>query len=272
MPKLTRDIQFQLGFKSFMESLCDIYYPDLKEWTITNTTNNKTLSTHNYLLTIPKEIVLCEIDRIGGSHHLTETSDEVLMTSQEVPTGEVFERIFKSHFDPYCLYCLHKDLERVSYTSLSDWSIDSVSGNTTAIIKVCYYKSYIPYPSKYQTREQLMEQCNQLRHMNEILKIDLDNSSLAFKNKSRKLLHMKKLLQIQETTANDKLVNTIIKMQEKVRELYLRLGEDAQEECPVCYEKMCANDIIVPSCCHYICTTCNESCKKCPLCREEYVL
>jgi hypothetical protein len=287
MPKFTRDAQFQLSFANFMNSFTETYYPDLKDWKIVNTVENKGSSYHHYKLTIPKKVVLCEIDRTV-EENINVPSVEIMTTDQELPTIELLQREFKEYYDQYqieehgrvvsytsiCMLFYEPDTSEVASedTSLITTQVNSPIKNLTASIEVCYYKSYLPYPSDVQTREQLLEQCKQMRIANVNLKYDLDHMFHAFQMKSRKLYHTRKLLRRQEANANDKLSNTIYRMQEKIRELYHRLGDEALEECPVCYEVMRSNEIVVPGCCHYICAACNEACDKCPLCREEYVV
>lgn len=294
MPKVTRDIQFRQSFKVFMESFVDTYCPDLKEWTLVNNTEKKSSSLHSYQLTIPKQIVLCEIDRRGtrpespvgvrAGANASDRSDadasergadetpsvEVMMTDQELPSVDLFRRVFKSHYESYELEERGRIVSYTSVTVVDDSA--PIMGDLVANIEVCYHKSYLPYPSDLQSREQLMEQCRQMRIANVNLKYDLDHMFYAFQRKSRKLYHMKRTLVRQENAANEKLSNTIHRMQEKIRELYHRLGEEAREECPVCYDVMHANEIVVPGCCHFICAACNEECSKCPLCREEYIV
>lgn len=42
------------------------------------------------------------------------------------------------------------------------------------------------------------------------------------------------------------------------------------QQCPVCYETIEPDALIVPNCTHMICDTCVRKCDNCPLCRDKY--
>jgi len=44
----------------------------------------------------------------------------------------------------------------------------------------------------------------------------------------------------------------------------------SREDCCVCWHAMAPNELTIPPCGHFICTTCHEKCTHCPLCREPY--
>lgn len=61
MPKLTRDQQFQKSFEGFFENLTETF-PELIEYKLTSTTENKTSCDHSYTLHIPRNIVAFHLD------------------------------------------------------------------------------------------------------------------------------------------------------------------------------------------------------------------
>jgi hypothetical protein len=267
MPKFTRDQLFQKSFHDFITNFVDIYYQELTVWKLECLTENKTSSVHTYHFLIPKYIPVGHIDVAHIDHNgVYQAPGAELYTDQEMPSIECFTRVFTSHFSHYEL----EERGRVlSYTSLNKCEYNA-EGNLDAVIEICYYKSYIPYPSTVQSREQLAEQCQRLSVTNYNLRFDLDNAFDSLRHKNKKISNLKKTLRLHEEQANDRLANTVYRMQEHIRNLYAIVGKD--EECPVCYEEMHPNELVVPGCCHYICAKCNESCDKCPLCREEYVM
>jgi len=46
---------------------------------------------------------------------------------------------------------------------------------------------------------------------------------------------------------------------------------NTQEDCPVCYDNIIAEKLVVPMCGHFICSTCSKLCNCCPICRLEYI-
>ena len=267
MPKYTRDQLFQTSFHRFMASFIDTYCEDLTVWRLTCLTENKTSSVHTYSFEVPKQISIGRVDTaFVDQNGVQQEPGGELLIDQEMPSVECFSDVFTNH---YVHYELEQNGRVLSYTSLNNCSLNA-EGNFDATIEVCYYKSYIPYPSNIQSREQLEQQCRQLKISNHNLRFDLDNAFDSLRNKNKKISNLKKTLRVHEEQSNERLANTIYRMQERIRDLYAIVGKE--EECPVCYEEMHPNELVVPGCCHYICARCNQSCDKCPLCREEYVM
>jgi hypothetical protein len=268
MPKQqNRNQMFVKSFNDFMVSMCDIYYSDLKEWKLEPTAENKNQAIHKYTFTIPKKIVLCEVDTPYMDENGEKQQAGQIMQDQEIPNVRVFETHFGDYFHPYEMERFHTS---VSYTSLYYPSIND-KGDLVSDIIVCYFKSYIPYPCGIMTRDQLQERCRQLERMNNELKYDLDDFANIVHTQNRKIGRLKREVKHKEAIFNDRINNAVYRMQERIREMYEKLGKEAEEECPVCYEVMKTNELMVPGCCHYICASCNEKCDKCPICREEYI-
>lgn len=262
MPRLTRDQQFNDSFREFMASVNN-NYPDLDQWTTVSKTINKSSSIHRYELKIPNNTFEYNIDaytdRQGVHHPAVVTTGETNM-----PSTQELSSLFKNYFGKFFLK--NRD-SLLSYTALTDVSKND-TGDLSANIVVCYYKSHIPYPSKNKTFEQLKEQCDKLEKEHEIfletanywhsmyIKQEKDNKKL--KNKMNKM-QVDSVLEMRET---------VHKMQGKIREFYEK--DSSKEDCPVCYECIESQQLMVPKCCHYICGGCYDRCDSCPMCRVSY--
>jgi hypothetical protein len=58
------------------------------------------------------------------------------------------------------------------------------------------------------------------------------------------------------------------RMQTKFRAMYA--AEKKYEDCPVCYDTIVPEKLIIPGCFHYICVSCVVKCESCPMCRDDY--
>ena len=231
MPKLTRDQQFKLCFGEFMENTCDIYYPDLKEWSLQDLTKNKSSSLHQYQLKIPAKCIIYTIDSYTDPITNIRQPGAVVEGDQEIP-------------------------------DITD------KGELEARIVVCYYKSYLPYPSKNKTSEQIQERCNFLESENTILNETIFDLNYINSTRGNKIKQLNKRLIESKADSVIKIRTTIDKMEAKIKELYKELGK--QDECPVCYECIKIEELVAPGCCHYICGDCYDRCDICPICRDKY--
>ena len=263
MPKLTRDQQFQISFNEFMTSLSDVFYPDLKEWKLVAKTQNKTSSTHRYELSIPNENVLYRIDPYtdaNGVHHLPETVEG----EQEVPEPNDLTIHFENYYESFALKQYNTLL---SYTSLVNCR-NNDAGDLVATIVVCYYKSHLPYPSENKTKEQLKERCDRLEKERKELSEMITEWSLLYQKQEKDIKKLKKQMNKMQVTSVLEKREIVHKMQGKIREFYER--DSSKEDCPVCYECIETQQLMVPKCCHYICGSCYDRCDICPICRVEY--
>jgi hypothetical protein len=213
-------------------------------------------------------VVLCEIDTEYVDENGVKQPPGPLYVDQEVPDLRCFALNFTNYFTTYSL---ERNGILVAFTSLHNPLVNE-AGDLVSDIIVCYSKSYIPYPTNQLSKEQFEQRCKQLEENNRNMEYEIQELSNIVHTQNKKVNRLKRTMRHQENVLNEKLGNTIYRMQEKIRELYHRLGEEAQEECPVCYEKIETNGLVVPGCCHYICSGCNEQCNKCPICREDYVV
>lgn len=265
MSRLTRDQQFKKSFEDYMTSFCDLYYPDTENWLLMSDTLNKNKSKQEYKLEIPKKKILYSIDSFVDSNGVRQPKEDVEV-DQEVPDKEEFENYFNGYYGGYILRSEKKVLSYVFIVEISKEEDLSLK----ATILICYYKSYLPYPSIDQTLEQLKVQnknlVNQISYLNE----SLNDCQLALEYRREADTRIRIKLKRERTLFNNKLYETIHKMQLKIRGFYSK--EDNKEDCPVCYEKINDQELMVPGCCHYICQDCYKKCENCPICRENYII
>jgi len=264
MPIITRDIQFQWCFKEFMDSTSDLYYPDLKEWSLKSLTENKSSSIHQYQLKVPAKSVIYTIDPHTDPITGLRQPGAVVQGDQEIPEIHDFSDKFQVYFDKYNMKS-HGVI--VSYTSIGS-VVKTDQGELSARIMVRYYKSYLPYPSKKKTDDQIRDRCIFLEGENTILNETLfDLNSLN--NKQRKdIKQLKKRIVESNVESILKTREIIDKMERKIKEYYKELNR--QDDCPVCYECIKSEELVTPGCCHYICGKCYDRCDICPICRDKY--
>jgi hypothetical protein len=264
MSRLTRDQQFKNDFDNFMKSFCDTYYPETDNWLLMNNTLNKNKSNQLYTLEIPKKkILLYSIDSYVDSNGVRQPKEKVEV-DQEIPDIEHFKNYFNGY---YSVYVLKTERKLLSYVCIADISIEEFM--LKANIIVCYYKNYLPYPSNYQTLEYFKQQNKHLIDENYKLNELLVHSRRVIEYRRDSNTKLRILLGRERQNFNDKLHEIINKMQLKIRDIYSK--DDNKEDCPVCYEKINGQELMVPGCCHYICQNCHSKCENCPICREKYI-
>lgn len=264
MPKLTRDQQFKFCFEEFMDSTSDLYYPDLKEWSLQDLTKNKSSSIHQYQFKIPAKRVIYTIDAHTDPITGIRQPGAFVEGDQEIPEILDFSSKFLAYFDKFMLW---NSGNLISYTTLFS-AIKAENGAFDAVIKVCYYKSHLPYPSKRKTDEQIRNRCIFLEGENTILNETIYDLNLIKSSQTNKIKLLKKRLSESNVVSILKTREIIDKMERKIKEYYKELGK--QDECPVCYECIKSEVLVTPGCCHYICGDCYDKCDICPICRDKY--
>jgi hypothetical protein len=290
MPKPTRDQLFQISFKGFIDHLRENDYPDIQEYSIVSTTNNKQSTNHSYVLTLPRETLAYTIEVDTVDQHGILTPAGPVMRKQEIPTINEFSDQFTTYFnDNYVLkegditlsYMRIRDYwykknERVVSAFLLD-SIYLLQDITLAdleqydimfTIDIVYYKSHKPYPVALRTKKELRtaldEVCNSHALVSEYLQDEMDKREEIEKQYET----LRRTMRIERRTIHEKYRAMFDKMQRKCREYYEQ--SDKKDDCPVCYESIPADKLEVPGCCHTICSDCAGKCLKCPICREGY--
>ena len=264
MARITRDQHFIASFNGFAECI-NKEYPNFKKMSFYCTTENKSSSVHKYALHIPKKTALYVIDAHMNVATGQRVEREVVMEDQYVPDVNVFETFIDEYFGEFHLV---KSGKVVSGVSITDIKIDA-KGHLKAEIQVKYYKSHLPYPTKAHSIKQLNERCVQVELANRELEVEIQASTEVVMAQSKEIRRLKRLLNTIHVDSVLKLRETVHKMQAKIRESYKELNK--AEECPVCYECIKSEELMVPGCCHNICTGCYDRCDSCPICREDYV-
>jgi hypothetical protein len=120
-------------------------------------------------------------------------------------------------------------------------------------ICVTYHNNYLlPFP--------IPQQCLSL------LETALYDSIEELTLQINRLKTREKRLRRQITETKETAAVNASRAQEKIRELYAQI--DKKEECPVCYEDIAHDKLVVPACCHYICADCSAQWENgCPVCR-----
>lgn len=283
---ITRDSKFKLAFDSFLKDVIGISVYDLE-----NLTKNKSESRHIYSFSIPEQSsILGFIDRNGVTHTDNDNNESILMNmgmstdNQEIlmrdyiPETDLFEKEFAATFDPY------KDEYSIpsmipgkppykhanSYVGIDKCEINDETGTMEGKIYVVYYKNHIPYyvenddgiyKKKYSV---LLCKFNHVRNKLNIAYNDIDELQDDLVYNERQIRKTKKVL-YRETSNHTLCVNNLIN---KLHDAYNI--SDIKQECPICYETIENEKLIIPRCAHYICDSCHSRCDECPICRMSY--
>ena len=255
MPKLTRDEMFQRAMAEFLQTVevkltnGEIKPFHIRSYTLTNKTENKTKFEHEYELVMPKDVVIAYRDitsHLESSEVVWEDS-EPIYGIQELPSITEFTQSFNEYFNPYKLYLQHT---LMSYVRILTPPTSTASANKTVQIKVVYHKTHTPFPRPLTELEEKENEINFLK-----AKID---------SKTRKIITFRNIL----NRERDRAEHNYKRMQTKFRAMYA--AENKYEDCPVCYDTIVPEKLIIPSCFHYICVSCVVKCESCPMCRDDY--
>ena len=264
MPKLTRDELFKKALNAFMLDFdvtlsTDVDGVDetinycIKDYDIHSMTDNKTRFIQNYELTIPEEIIIGyqDINNINNDNDeetlWEENEREPIYGQHIVPTLKQFITVFNQHFHPYRLY---EGRKLLSHISLRNIPTDDQVSVIVINIQIVYHKSHTPFA----------------RPLTELESYKQENDKLYTKisAKNKRITALRKQVEQDAERAN---IN-YNRLQTHFRTLYA--GSNAIEECPVCYDIIVPDKLIVPGCLHNICIDCVIKCESCPLCRDKY--
>lgn len=266
MPK-TRHQQFVIAFNDFVIDITQEHFPLLFEYKLECITPNKTYKHHTYNLHIPKKILACSVE--SNDENIV---NENIFIEQELPDSEEFKNHFFRYFEKYSLV---NDNIKVSYMDIFDYEIcdnDSINHSIhhlNFVIFVYYHKSHMPFPVVLTKMEELIKRNDELEKKNRDLELSVDHFIEQAEEQFYNNNILRRRMRRERRELHDKYLLLFEKMQQKFREYYD--SSDKKEDCPVCYETMESSKLIVPTCTHFICNSCNERCDKCPLCRETYV-
>jgi hypothetical protein len=262
MPKLTRDELLKKALNRFMldfdvtmgtdiDGLDETINYCIKDYEIHSMTENKTRFIQNYELTIPEEIIIGyqEITNIDNDEETLweENEREPIYGEHSVPTLKQFCDVFNEHFRPYRLY---EGRKLLSHIGLMNIPTDNKVSGVVINIQIIYHKSHTPFP----------------RPLTELETYKNENDMLYTKisAKNKRITALRKQLEQDAERAN---IN-YNRLQTHFRTLY---GDsNTIEECPVCYDIIVPDKLIVPGCLHKICIDCVIKCESCPLCRDKY--
>jgi len=257
MPKLTRDDFFRNAIESFLSDITVVSNPNeetkysILTYELNGITSNKNKCVQEYELTIPSSIISAYFDRTARSEDGEDVwlDSEPIYCTQSAPLLHDFINSFHDHFDPYRLSI---DRTPVSYMSIIDLPRirDIPLCDNTLRLKVLYHKSHTPFPRPLTPME------------------EKDREIKFLETKLRRKTSQNTYLRTAIETNYDRAEHNYKRMQQKFRAIYTESGN--LENCPVCYEEMPADKLIIPNCFHYICEVCVMKCDKCPICRDKY--
>jgi hypothetical protein len=262
MPK-TRDELCRLAMDKFMTMTYTLTSK------IVNLTRNKSEAVHCYEIQIPKMIKLYDVD----TNHIidgTAYGPGPVYSEQDLPETDYFIREFNNYFEDYAIY---QDVQgttgnasrRVAFVEITQVSADGE--NMIAFVIVKYTKSCKPYPVETNNNIELRFYDLQLQYNDLQLharKLNSDNKFFRrrLSSTSRDLYRVTNEHNNKMTIYSSKIssLHTIIKT------LYAK--NTIAEDCPVCYESMPIDKLVVPECGHFICSSCSPQCTRCPICRD----
>lgn len=277
---ITRDTKFRLAFDSLVKDVIGV-----TEYTLENLTKNKSESMHTYSFSIPEQIVVIGfIDRNGITHtgvdaaNMSIPGDQDEIKNEYIPETETFKTQFAATFDPYkdevTIPAMRPNLPPYTYAkshvSIDRCEVNDQTGDIEGKLYVVYHKKHIPYyvekddsvfEKKYSV---LLRRFNYANNKLNIALTDIDELQDDLLYNERQLRLSKKVLY--RETNNHKLSET--NLINKLRDAYHKL--DTKEDCPVCYETIENDNLIIPRCAHYICNVCHPRCNACPVCRVSY--
>jgi hypothetical protein len=257
MPKLTRDDLFRNAMETFLSDITVVSNPNeetkysIFKYELNGITSNKNKCVQEYELNIPSSIISAYFDRTARTGEGEEEwLDSVpIYCTQDTPLLHDFINSFHEYFDSYRLYI---DRTPVSYMSIVGLprTRDIPLCDKPLCIKVLYHKSHTPFPRPLTPLE---EKDREIKFL-----------ETKLRRKNNHTTHLRTIID----TKYDRAEHNYKRMQQKFRAIYTESGK--LENCPVCYEEISPDKLIIPNCFHYICDVCVMKCDKCPLCRDKY--
>jgi hypothetical protein len=175
-----------------------------------------------------------------------------------------------NHFNKYySKYILKKNEKNLSFVIMEETYNDNyeVDENIDLKIEILYYENHIPYDHK-ETSSEKIERLEKILDKYIIEKIELEDDIEDLKLVNLKQVKKNKLLINKLNSKKRREANNYKQTQKVWRKFYSDLNKE--ETCPVCYETITPDTLIVPNCTHIICDTCVRKCDNCPICRDEY--
>ena len=261
----SRDELCKQSINAFMTDNYDI------EYNINTLTEKKSSSVHLYEIIMPRIVKLYDVDThhtINGRTYPPGT----VFHEQDLPTLSAFNANFNNYYEDYALYKqYYKEGELVS-DKISYIEVTLVSFETdklVASVVVKYAKQHKPYPIEQMQPINFENRYNNLKRLYEDQCSNItiiENVNYHYKRRLR--IAKQELNHIKNASVN-KYINVkqkLLTLQHIIRTLYTKTNQ--QEECPVCYENIQVENLIIPECGHFICSICSNKCSSCPLCRD----
>jgi hypothetical protein len=257
MPKLTRDDLFRNAIEMFLSDVTVTSIPNeetkynISTYELISVTSNKNKCIQEYELTIPSSIISAYFDRTVSSDDGEETwiDSEPIYCTQETPLLCDFIDSFHEYFDKY-----HLSIDRTPVSYMSIINLPRIRNipicDEILRLKVVYHKSHTPFPRPLT----LLEEKDR----------EIEFLETKLRRKTNRANTLEKLLDKNYERAE----HNYKRMQKKFRAIYTESGK--LENCPVCYEEITPDKLIIPNCFHYICEVCVMKCDICPLCRDKY--
>ena len=268
MPK-TRDELCQLAIDKFMTLTYNLTF------NIMNVTRNKSESVHCYEIRIPNKTILYDVDT---NHTIDGTTygPGPVYSEQNLPDTDYLIREFNNYFEDYAIYqVVHgtgNASRRVAFVEITHVSADGE--NKIAYVVAKYTKNCKPYPvepnSPTEIRlNELQLQYNKLKL--ECIDLQIHTQEMISNNKffRKRLSSTSRDLCRVTTEYNNKMTmyrSKISMLHTIIKTLYAK--NTIAEDCPVCYESMSIDKLVVPECGHFICSSCSPQCTRCPICRD----
>jgi len=274
----TRDDKFKLAFDSFIKD--DI---GVNEYKLKNLTKNKGECRHIYEFSVMRQIKqIGFIDRSGTTHigedvaNMGMSTDTEILSEVYIPIKEDFEEKFNQVFEPYRdeitigISNINGEPYKHYRSYVSIVSSETDENGITGKICVVYYKQHIPYnvikdDDEYKKKYlMLLKRVESLESELSTALQDIDDLQDDMLYNERKVRLLKKVYTQERNT--HKLCEA--NLSTKLREVFILSNK--KEDCPICYEVLSDDKLVIPRCSHYICGECHSQCNECPICRTRY--
>ena len=271
MPRKTRDDYFQECLQEFLrvklgEEMSE-HAGDLRplsRWIIRLSERkggrNKGLV---YSVELSKEII------VGGTYN--GNWHETIRMNQYIPDSDTIKRVFQEAFGPFELWQNDKCVSSTRIVGVYDKTY-----YIKLVILIKYHKDYMPFFVDNLANHTICEmnrtitiqtiQMQHLRDVNNTLKYTeetMDTAIQALTAEKMALTAEKMALTAEKMALTAKL--GACKYERKMREMYCAAA--TLEECPVCTIDIEKENLFIPPCAHFVCSSCSEKCSSCPICR-----
>ena len=155
---------------------------------------------------------------------------ERIFSKQKTPSMYSWCEVFESYFGHYVRY--DEADEKIAFVEFREGQVDE-TGDFVGVVSVLFQANCeYPFPRTRSREHDLEMQCNTL----------LD-----------RVLHLEQ--QCKQGAAHLRYMKTVM------LDIYIR------SECPVCLHDIAPQQLAIPDCGHILCKSCEDQCRKCPVCR-----